>query len=125
MKLLDSNILIYATQPQYPRFHAFLEQGPFAFSAITRVEVLGYHRLSEAGVRGYESSLSTMTELAVSDEIISRAVVVRRRFKMSLGDALIAATAFVHQLPLVSHNLRLRWHRRPQPHRSAKRPTSE
>ncbi len=40
--LLDSNIVIYAFQPQHESLRSFLEQGEFAVSAITRLEVLGY-----------------------------------------------------------------------------------
>jgi hypothetical protein len=47
-----------------------------------------------------------MTELAVSAEVIDGAVEARRQYNLSLGDARIAATALVHRLPLVTHNLR-------------------
>jgi toxin FitB len=44
--------------------------------------------------------------LAVSDVIIDRAVALRQTRKMSLGDALIAATALVHNLPVATANVK-------------------
>ena len=42
--------------------------------------------------------------LAVSDEVAAKAVELRQQRKMSLGDSLIAATALVHNLILVTRN---------------------
>ena len=46
-----------------------------------------------------------MILLDVSSLIILRAVDLRRQRKMSLGDAIIAATALEHGLTLLTHNV--------------------
>jgi hypothetical protein len=42
--LLDSNIIIYASQPEYPLLRQFIAEQSPAVSALSYVEVLGYHR---------------------------------------------------------------------------------
>jgi toxin FitB len=44
--LLDSNIIIYAALPEYGVLQDFIEKHAPAVSAISRVEVLGYHLLT-------------------------------------------------------------------------------
>lgn len=44
--------------------------------------------------------------LGVNDPVIHEAVRLRQLRKMGLADALIAATALVHQMTLVTHNTR-------------------
>lgn len=44
--------------------------------------------------------------LPLSDAVVSRAVVLRQARKMSLGDALVAATALVFGRELLTHNLK-------------------
>jgi predicted nucleic acid-binding protein len=44
------------------------------------------------------------TVLPISDDVILRATKLRQRKKLTLGDALIAATALVHGLTLVTRN---------------------
>ena len=44
--------------------------------------------------------------LPIDDRVIRQAIALRQTRKMSLGDALIAATALVHKLPLVTRNTR-------------------
>lgn len=47
MRLLDSNIIIYAAQPQHNELRALILDEPAGISLVTQVEVLGFHRLSE------------------------------------------------------------------------------
>lgn len=48
MVLSDSNILIYATQPEHASLRQWLLNALPKVSIISRVEILGYHKLQEA-----------------------------------------------------------------------------
>lgn len=43
--------------------------------------------------------------LPLSDAVMCQAVRLRQQRRMGLGDAIIAATALVHDLTLVTHNV--------------------
>lgn len=45
--LLDSNIIIYAAQTENSRLREFIAEHEPVVSALSYVETLGYHRLSE------------------------------------------------------------------------------
>ncbi len=45
--LLDSNIIIYAIQPENAQLRQFIADHTPTVSALSYVEVLGYHRLAE------------------------------------------------------------------------------
>lgn len=53
--ILDSNIVIYAFEPKYrgSSLEDFLQQGEFSVSNITRLEVMGYWRNSDAEFRRF------------------------------------------------------------------------
>jgi len=104
--LLDSNIIIYAAEPEHEDLRSFVAAEAPAVSAISVVEVLGYHRLTEAERTHFEEFFSVSRILAVSDLVISEAVRLRRQRKMTLGDALIGATAIANDLTLVTRNVR-------------------
>lgn len=104
--LLDSNIVIYTFQPEHEVLRDFLERGEFAVSAITQLEVLGYWRLSSDEYERLALFFAAMPILPVTTEIIEAAIQLRLRRRMGLADALIAATALYHHVPLVTHNVR-------------------
>jgi len=43
--------------------------------------------------------------LAISNAILQQAVILRQHRRMNLGDAIIGATALVHNLTLVTRNI--------------------
>lgn len=103
--LLDSNIIIYAAQPEHEELRRLIASQPSSVSAITVVEVLGYHRLSETERTHFEQFFDVSHILSVSDLVISEAVRLRQQKKMKLGDALIGATAITNDLMLVTRNV--------------------
>jgi len=104
MLLLDSNIIIHASQPQHEHLRKLISEEACFVSAVSKVEALGYHRLSEIERRLLEAFFTDADVLHISEPVIDQAVALRQRRRMTLGDALIASTAIVHALILVTHN---------------------
>ena len=102
--LIDSNIIIYASKPEYPDLRIFVAQHSPVTSAISYVEVLGYHKLTTQDRSFLEAFFSATTVLPISQDIVEQATRLRQVKKMSLGDALIAGTALTHNLTLVTRN---------------------
>lgn len=104
MTLLDSNIIIYAAKPEFVQLRDLIRIGDSFASAISLVEVLGFHKLSEVEREVLEAFFNELEALPINEAVLKRAVGLRQTKKMTLGDALVAATALVHDLELVTHN---------------------
>lgn len=103
--LLDSNIIIYAGQPEYSALQDFIKKHAPAVSAISQVEVLGYHLLVEKDRRNFEEFFNAAIVLPISELVISKAIQLRQQRKVSLGDSVIAGTALIHGLTLLTNDL--------------------
>lgn len=102
--LIDSNIIIYAAKHEYAELRKFIAEHAPAVSAVSYVEVLGYHKLSEQEREYFEAFFTAATVLPISDDVLAQAVKLRRLKKMTLGDALVAGTALAHSRKLVTRN---------------------
>lgn len=102
--ILDSNIIIYSTKPEYDFLRGFIAENSPSVSAVSYVEVLGYHKLADEEKELLEEFFDSTRILPISKDIIIKAVELRQSKKMTLGDALIAATALVNNLTLVTNN---------------------
>jgi toxin FitB len=102
--LLDSNIIIYASKPGYDDLREWLRNHSIIVSALSQLEVLGYHRLTDEERNFFVAFFSIMPILMIMQEVLNQAIELRQQRKMSLGDSIIAATALVHDLPIVTHN---------------------
>ena len=101
--LLDSNILIYAARPTpaYTTLRQWVQHPDAAVSALSQVEVLGFHRLEAQDELFLRLALAALPP-AISAAVLGRAVWVRQQFRLKTPDAIIAATALEHGLTLVT-----------------------
>lgn len=67
-----------------------------AVSAVSYVEVLGYHKLSSTERALFEAFFAAATLLPLSQPVLDQAVKLRQIRKITLGDALVAGTALAH-----------------------------
>lgn len=102
--LLDSNIIIYAAKPEYNYLCDLIAKHTPVLSAVSYVEVLGYHRLAAIEKSYFEAFFKTSTILPITEAILQTAIALKQQQKLSLGDSLIAATAICHSLTLVTRN---------------------
>ena len=108
--LIDSNIIIYSVQPDHLEIRLYLDALPRIVSVVTYIEALGYHGLAEDEKRRLLDFFSGGQVLPLNDTIAQQAVSLRQQRRMGLGDAIIAATAMIHNLALVTHNTEdFRW----------------
>lgn len=103
--IVDSNIIIYSALPDYSALRQLLQNQTPVVSAISRLEVLGYHKLSEPSRAVLESFFDAAQVLPISDPVIEEAIRLRQLKKMKLGDAIIAATALVFGHVLATRNV--------------------
>lgn len=102
--LLDSNIIIYASYPSNKFLLDFIQEHSVFVSAISYVEVLGFHLLKEKEKQYLETFFQNTEIVPLNFSILKEAVKLKQSKKMSLGDALVAATAIERKLTLVTHN---------------------
>ncbi|GCL36946.1 hypothetical protein SR1949_20520 [Sphaerospermopsis reniformis] len=68
------------------------------------LEVLGYHQLTKEQIQYFEEFFQIAEVLPISQDVLNQAVILRQQKKMTLGDAIIASTALVYGLILITRN---------------------
>ncbi len=102
--LLDSNILIYAANQSAPEIESLAISAESAVASVTQIEVYGFTGLKPEEKAALDILFRRLTVHPLDAPVIERAVALRQERKMGLADSIIAATALVHELPLVTRN---------------------
>lgn len=106
--LVDTNIAIYTLNGALPenavRFLAPVLNAGCTISLISRVELLGFAFADVADEDKVRQFVEDSVVLPLSDEVADQAIEIRKAHKIKLGDALIAATALVNGLTLLTRN---------------------
>jgi predicted nucleic acid-binding protein len=101
--LLDTNTIIYFIDDLLPKTAGdFIESIKSNVSFITRIELLAWQGLQPAEQLKIETFLNTATLHNCEEAVIIRTIAIRKQHKLKLPDALIAATALVYDLTLLS-----------------------
>ena len=105
--LIDTNALIDFLGKKLPNdgmklLSSIIDAVP-CISVITKIEVLGFNTSQEHSQLLTEF-LNDINFLDLTNEIVDATINIRKKHKIKLPDAIIAATALVHNSILISRN---------------------
>lgn len=103
--IIDSNIIIYYIDPSQIKLQNYLTANinSLTVSAISHLEVLGYHKISAQDKTDFANFFKSIKTKGINKPIVEQAILLRQQKKMSVGDAIIAATALIYNQPLLTN----------------------
>ncbi|HWB25578.1 MAG TPA: type II toxin-antitoxin system VapC family toxin [Chitinophagaceae bacterium] len=105
--LFDTNVIIDLLDAKLPVANAGkLANIIVELSSISKIELLGYHKITPAHQLLIENFLQQSIIYPMDETIINRAIIIRRQTNLKTPDAIIAATAIENNLPLLTHNIK-------------------
>lgn len=105
-----SLFILHSAQPEYPHLRELVAEHAPAVSALSYLEVLGYPLLTEQQRQYFEEFFQVAQALPILQDVLNQAVILRQQRRMTLGDAIIAGTALVYGLTLITRNTNdFRW----------------
>ncbi|MFN8360888.1 MAG: type II toxin-antitoxin system VapC family toxin [Candidatus Kapaibacterium sp.] len=106
--LLDTNAVINFLEASLPdagmqMLTSIVDEEPMV-SVITQIEALGFSFTSAQEQTTVETFINSSTVLGLSSDIVNTTIAIRKSRKIKLPDAIIAATAIIHDLTLITRN---------------------
>ena len=102
--LLDTNVVIYSTLDKLNLRDFLRVEDELYISSITYIEALGFAFENEKEETKATNLCEKLVRLFLTREVEKQTILIRKTKKMKLPDAIIAATAIVHDLTLVTCN---------------------
>ncbi len=108
MIVLDTNILIYyaAGDKAVADLINLHRNEIFYIPTIVVVEFLSYPLITPEAIGAFHQFLSQTVLLHLDLDIAERAAEIRRKYKLALADAVVAASAIATDSALVTRNIR-------------------
>ena len=106
--LIDTNVIIDLFEGRLPQKSAIwvdnlILSGNATMSVINKIELLGFNSIPKT--QGNLINLIKMcTVLSLTDGIVDETIGLKKIKKIKLPDAIIAASALVHKLEIISRN---------------------
>ena len=106
----DTNTAIYFQQEQFPPegekfIDDLLKNEQPVISAITEIELLYWKTATEKDLKILQNFVNDGTVIELEPAIKLKTAVIRKTHRIKLSDAIIAATALVYDLILLSRNI--------------------
>jgi predicted nucleic acid-binding protein len=107
--LWDTNIVIYYLQRQFPPpaeqfMDNILQDFQPTISAITEIELLCWKTASESDLVVLRDFIEDCVVFELDNDIKLKTVEIRKNYKLKLPDAIIAATAAIQNITLLTRN---------------------
>ena len=106
--LLDTNSIIYYLDNALPRAASIFLDGALDdeayISVISKIELLGWNPPEGTSLETVKDFVDKATILQLDDAVVQKTIDIRRSKRIKLPDAIIAATALVNGLEIISRN---------------------
>jgi predicted nucleic acid-binding protein len=103
--LIDTNAVIDYLDNKLPdKAGELMDEIDSRISVITRMELLSWPGASQEQTHILNEFINASEVFALEEPVIVKAVDIRKTFKTKLPDAIIAATAIVNKLSLITRN---------------------
>lgn len=102
--LLDTNILIHL---QKRKLAHDLPLGSYAYSVISEIELLSWPQMQPEHEWVWRGLLTPLHRLELDAAVREATICLRRQYRLKLPDAIIAASAQVHNATLLTNDQKL------------------
>jgi predicted nucleic acid-binding protein len=98
---IDSNILLYFLRGE-KEIVEIISEKELVISFITELELLSFSSLSTSDEKNIKGLLKNCQIINLNEEIKDLTIELKRKYKLKLPDAIIAATAYYFNLPIIT-----------------------
>lgn len=106
--LIDTNIIIYFITGKIPEKAKLklldIFKTSFNISTITKIETLGWHRISDSNKNRYTNFMNAAKVYYINEKIKEIAIELKQSRKIDVPDAVIGATALFHDFVILTRN---------------------
>lgn len=104
--LIDTNCVIDYLDNKLPENSAnIIEKNVFQISFIPRIELLSWPEANFEQTEILENFISASKVFLLEESVITTTIELRKKYRIKLPDAIIAATAILNDLILVTRNV--------------------
>ncbi|HDO28020.1 MAG TPA: type II toxin-antitoxin system VapC family toxin [Bacteroidetes bacterium] len=108
--LIDTNVTIeYIGEALPEKALSMLESiidRRFYISVINKIELLGFSDITENEEQKFKEFINAADVLELDEDIVNSTIEVRKKYKIKLPDSIIAATALVKNLAIITRNVK-------------------
>jgi len=104
--LIDTNAIVDYLENKLPaKSNDLIDNITIQLSVISRIEILVWDKASGDLLTILNDFISSSIVFDLTESIVLEAVAVRKKYRLKLPDAIIAATAIVNNLTLITRNM--------------------
>jgi len=99
--VVDTNILLNLLNED-DNIESLLNRTPVYISYITEIELLSYHNISASELKKIEAMIDNCTVIEMNHDIKQHVINLRKKYRVKVNDAIIAATSLYMGMPLLT-----------------------
>ncbi|SDG99868.1 type II toxin-antitoxin system VapC family toxin [Mucilaginibacter sp. P25] len=104
--LIDTNAIIDYLESKLPeKSNQLLDNTNFQLSVISRIELLAWPKATDSQLKLLTDFINISHIFDFNEPVILKSIEIRKNYRVKLPDAIIAATAIVNKLTLITRNI--------------------